>query len=155
MRCPYCQQCETSVLESRVAEGGKALRRRRLCEHCDRRFTTYERVEGIDVVVLKKSGVSERFDREKIKKGIVKATWRRPLSLERVEQMIDAVERSLRERESGEVKSFDIGELVLAQLRTVDPISAFSFAIVYRDIDTVQEFEKELAVVKQQIQQKG
>lgn len=148
MRCPYCLTAETAVLESRIAENGRALRRRRNCEKCSRRFTTYERVEGIDVKVMKKNGSVEKFDREKIKKGIVKATWRRPLSLETIEEMIDAVERMLRERESGEVKSYDIGELVLAELRTVDPISAFSFAIVYRDIDSVQEFERELAKLK-------
>lgn len=155
MRCPYCHHCETSVLESRVAEGGKSLRRRRKCEKCDRRFTTFERVEGIDVMVMKKSGGSERFDREKIKKGIVKATWRRPLSIEKIEEMIDAVERTLRERESSEIKSFDVGELVLGELRLVDPISAFSFAIVYRDIDSLEEFEKELQEVRQRTKEKG
>lgn len=135
-------------MESRVAEGSRALRRRRKCEQCDRRFTTYERVEGIDVQVIKKNGTVEKFDREKIKKGIVKATWRRPLSMERVEEMIDEVERVLREQESGQIKSFQIGELVLESLRSVDPISAFSFAIVYRDIDTVEEFEEEMRRLK-------
>ncbi len=148
MRCPYCLHCDTSVMESRIAEGSRALRRRRKCEQCDRRFTTYERVEGIDVQVMKKNGNIEKFDREKIKKGIVKATWRRPLSMEKVEGMIDEVERVLREQESGQVKSFEIGELVLENLRTVDPISAFSFAIVYRDIDTVEEFEEEMRRLK-------
>ncbi len=135
-------------MESRIAEGSRALRRRRKCEQCDRRFTTYERVEGIDVQVIKKNGNVEKFDREKIKKGIVKATWRRPLSMERVEEMIDEVERVLREQESGQIKSFQIGELVLESLRSVDPISAFSFAIVYRDIDTVEEFEEEMRRLK-------
>lgn len=148
MRCPYCHHCDTAVLESRIADGSRSLRRRRKCEECGRRFTTYERVEGIDVMVMKKNGTVEKFDREKIKRGIVKATWRRPLSIERIEEMIDAVERALREKESEEVKSYEVGEQVLAQLRTVDPISAFSFAIVYRDIDTIAEFEAELAKLK-------
>lgn len=148
MRCPYCLHCDTAVMESRIAEGSRALRRRRRCDQCDRRFTTYERVEGIDVQVIKKNGNVEKFDREKIKKGIVKATWRRPLSVERIEGMIDEVERSLREQESGQIKSFEVGELVLENLRTVDPISAFSFAIVYRDIDTVEEFEEEMRRLK-------
>ncbi len=148
MRCPYCLHTDTSVMESRIAEGCRALRRRRKCEQCDRRFTTYERVEGIDVQVIKKNGAIEKFDREKIKKGIVKATWRRPLSMEKVEEMIDQVERTLREQENGQVKSFQIGELVLENLRNVDPISAFSFAIVYRDIDTVEEFEEEMRRLK-------
>lgn len=148
MRCPYCHHCDTAVLESRIAEGSRSLRRRRKCEECDRRFTTYERVEGIDVQVLKKNGFVEKFDREKIKKGIVKATWRRPLSVDRIEEMIDDVERTLREQENGQVKSYEIGELVLETLRTVDPISAFSFAIVYRDIDTLEEFEEEMSRLK-------
>jgi transcriptional repressor NrdR len=148
MRCPYCLEAETAVLESRIADGGRALRRRRVCGKCDRRFTTYERVEGIDVRIIKKSGAAEKFDREKIKKGILKATWRRPLSVDKIEEMIDSVERELRERESEEVKSYDVGELVLKELRAVDPIGAFSFAIVYRDIDTISEFEKELGKLK-------
>lgn len=148
MRCPYCLEAETAVLESRIAENGRALRRRRNCEKCGRRFTTYERVEGIDVMVVKKDGIVEKFDREKIKKGILKATWRRPLTIEKVEEMIDEVECHLREKESGQVKSYDIGELVLQSLRLADPISAFSFAIVYRDIDSLEEFETELAKLK-------
>lgn len=148
MRCPYCLHCETAVLESRIAEGSRALRRRRRCDQCERRFTTYERVEGIDVQVIKKNGAIEKFDREKTKKGILKATWRRPLSVERVEAMIDQIERKLREQENGQVKSFEIGELVLEELRSVDPISAFSFAIVYRDIDTIEEFEEEMQRLK-------
>jgi transcriptional repressor NrdR len=99
-------------------------------------------------MVVKKNGIVEKFDREKIKKGILKATWRRPLSIEKVEEMIDEVECYLREKESGEVKSYDIGELVLQSLRLADPISAFSFAIVYRDIDSLEEFESELAKLK-------
>ncbi|HSW89242.1 MAG TPA: transcriptional regulator NrdR [Patescibacteria group bacterium] len=148
MRCPYCHYSETVVLESRVAENGRSMRRRRSCEKCERRFTTYERAEGIDATVIKKSGEKERFDREKIKKGILKATWRRPLTMEEVEEIIDDVERRIRGSAGNEVKSFDIGKLVLEKLRDKDPLSSILFASVYFDFQTLEDFEKEIAKFK-------
>ncbi len=145
MRCPYCLHADTQVLESRIAENGRSLRRRRHCGQCGKRFTTYERVEGIDITVIKKSGEREKFDREKVKKGILKATWNRPVSLEQVEDLIDEVERSLRSSGSTEVKSFEIGKEVLGRLRILDPLSSLLFASVYRDFRTLEDFEKELS----------
>lgn len=145
MRCPYCLFAETQVLESRVAENGRTLRRRRQCSRCSKRFTTYERVEGIDITVIKKSSNKEKFDREKVKKGILKATWNRPVSLEQVEELIDEVERTIRQRQSTEVKSWEIGKEVLERLRELDSLSSLLFASVYRDFRTLEDFEKELA----------
>ncbi len=144
MRCPYCLHAETAVLESRIAENGRALRRRRSCSKCGKRFTTYERVEGIDITVIKKDGEKERFDREKMQKGILKATWNRPVSLEQVEELMDEVERELRKRNSSEVKSFEIGKEVLTRLRKLDALSSLLFASVYRDFRTLEDFELEL-----------
>lgn len=144
MRCPYCLYAETQVLESRVAENGRTLRRRRQCSNCGKRFTTYERVEGIDITVIKKNGTKEKFDREKVKKGILKATWNRPVSLEQVEELIDEVERTIRQRQSLEIKSWEIGKQVLQRLRQLDPLSSLLFASVYRDFGTLEEFETEL-----------
>ncbi len=144
MRCPYCLFAETQVLESRVAENGRALRRRRQCEKCTKRFTTYERVEGIDIFVLKKNGEREKFDREKVKKGLLKATWNRPVSLEQVEELIDEVERVLRQRQTSEIKSWEVGKEVLKRLRGLDPLSSLLFASVYRDFRTLEDFHKEV-----------
>ena len=104
MQCPYCSFPDSAVLESRVTPNTGTMRRRRQCGKCEKRFTTYERVEGVDLTVIKKNGEHELFDREKIKKGLVKATWKRPISMEDVERVIEEVERKLRLRDSNEIK---------------------------------------------------
>lgn len=151
MRCPYCLFADTQVLESRIAENGRSLRRRRLCSKCGKRFTTYERVEGIDLTVIKKSGDREKFERDKVKKGILKAVWNRPVSLDQVEELIDEVERTLRQAQSNEVKSFEIGKEVLNRLRTLDPLASLVFASVYRDFRTLEEFEEEIVKMKAEV----
>src|SRR5690348_3486542 len=105
MQCPYCHHDNTNVLESRITEDGGAMRRRRECVKCNKRFTTYERAEGVDIKVVKKSGKMEDFDREKLKRGIMKATWKRPVSMEQIEGMVDEVERILRRKTTTEVRS--------------------------------------------------
>jgi len=144
MNCPYCDHPNSSVLDSREAEEGNVIRRRRKCEKCSKRWTTYERVEGVDLWVIKKDGTKETFDREKLRRGVVKATWKRPVSMSMIEELLDDVEKKLRMRKSTEVKSWEVGNLVINRLKKVDPLSYLLFASVYRDFSSVEDFEEEL-----------
>lgn len=144
MKCPYCFHEGSAVVDSRESEEGEAIRRRRTCDRCGKRWTTYERVEGIDLWVVKKDGHREVFDREKLKRGVVKATWKRPVSMSDIEDLLDDVERRLRSRDSTEVKSWEIGNLVINRLRKIDPLSYLLFASVYRDFASVEDFEQEV-----------
>jgi transcriptional repressor NrdR len=144
MKCPYCGESDSSVLESRLTEDESSIRRRRECNKCEKRFTTYERIEGIDLVVVKKDGTRETFDREKIKKGLMKATWKRPVSIEQIEKLVEDVERKLRRRKSKEVKSWEIGKLVITRLRKLDPVGYLLFASVYRDFQDIDDFKREI-----------
>ncbi|PWU23768.1 transcriptional regulator NrdR [Candidatus Cerribacteria bacterium 'Amazon FNV 2010 28 9'] len=148
MKCPYCHHTSSSVLESRLGEDRTSIRRRRQCERCHKRFTTYERTEGIDLTVIKKDGRKECFSREKLKRGILKATWKRPVSLSDIEGLIDEVEEKLRQRGTTQMKSWEIGKLVVNRLRKLDPLSYLLYASVYRDFRTLEDFEKELAELK-------
>lgn len=148
MQCPYCSYDDSAVLESRVVTDSSSMRRRRQCSKCGKRFTTYERVEGVDLTVVKKNGETQPFDREKIRKGLMKATWKRPISLENIEQLIEEIERKLRLRETNEIKSWEIGKLVMNRLRKIDPVSYLLFASVYRDFQTIHDFEQEIRALK-------
>jgi transcriptional repressor NrdR len=145
MKCPYCGKPETSVVDSREADDQTSIRRRRSCSVCDKRFTTYERVEGIDLKVIKKDGGREDFSRDKLRRGIVKATWKRPVSMSDIEDMIDEVERRLRQKKSTEVKSWEVGNLVINRLKKLDKLSYLLFASVYRDFDSVEDFQAEIS----------
>lgn len=151
MRCPYCSHDDSVVLESRIVPDQATMRRRRQCEKCEKRFTTYERVEGVDLTVVKKNGEREPFDREKIKKGVMKATWKRPISVEDIEALIEEIERKLRIKNTNEIKSWEIGKLVMNRLRKVDPVSYLLFASVYRDFQTLEDFESEIRKVKSEM----
>lgn len=148
MKCPYCTNQDTAVIDSRETDDQTTIRRRRGCEACGKRFTTYERVEGIDLKVIKKDGAKEDFNREKLRRGIAKATWKRPVSMSQIEELIDEVEKKLRLRDSTEVKSWEIGNLVINRLRKVDKLSYLLFASVYRDFDSIEDFEDELQALK-------
>lgn len=148
MQCPYCSYDDSAVLESRVVTDSSSMRRRRQCSKCGKRFTTYERVEGVDLTVVKKNGETQPFDREKVRKGLMKATWKRPISLEDVEKIIEEIERKLRLRETNEIKSWEIGKLVMNRLRKIDPVSYLLFASVYRDFQTIHDFEQEIRMLK-------
>ncbi len=150
MKCPYCAKPETTVIDSREAEDRNTIRRRRQCEACNKRFTTYERTEGIDLKIIKKDGQKQDFDREKLRRGIVKATWKRPVSMADIEDLIDDIERRLRLKNTTEVKSWEVGNLVINRLRKLDPLSYLLFASVYRDFDSLEDFEKELSRLKQE-----
>ncbi len=149
MQCPYCHNDNTNVLESRITEDGSAMRRRRECPKCEKRFTTYERAEGVDIKVVKKTGKIEDFDREKLKRGIMKATWKRPVSMEQIEGMVDEVERILRRKTSTEVRSWEIGNLVINRLKKIDPLAYLLFASVYREFESLADFDEEIKKLKE------
>jgi transcriptional repressor NrdR len=141
MKCPYCGFRETTVLESRVSEDGGSLRRRRECLSCKKRFTTYERVERT-LLVIKKDGRREAFDREKIKKGILLACHKRPVSLDLIESIVDEVEQELLKKDSAEISSKTIGDIVLKKLKKIDKVAWLRFASVYLDFSDLEDFGK-------------
>jgi transcriptional repressor NrdR len=144
MRCPFCKEENDKVIDSRSANDGAATRRRRECEACGKRYTTYERVEEIPLYVIKKDHRREAFGRLKVLAGIRKACEKRPISLEVQEAMADSIERSIRERFDKEIPSTVIGELVMQQLAKTDQVAYVRFASVYRDFQDVGHFMKEL-----------
>lgn len=146
--CPYCGNNQTSVLESRDSEDGQVTRRRRECQKCAKRFTTYERVEVIDLKVVKKDGHLENFDREKIKRGILKACEKRPVEGEDIERIIDEIEMRLLNRKSTEVSSADIGRMVLTRLKKLDKVAYLRFASVFLEFASVKEFRRILKEIK-------
>lgn len=148
MQCPYCHHDDTSVLESRITAEGGAMRRRRECVKCSKRFTTYERAEGVDIRVVKKTGKVEDFDREKLKRGVMKATWKRPVTMEQIEAMVDEIERILRRKTTTEVRSWEIGNLVINRLKKIDPLAYLLFASVYREFENLADFEDEIKKLK-------
>jgi transcriptional repressor NrdR len=148
MKCPYCGHGETKVLDSRDAEDVEVTRRRRECEKCEKRFTTFERVEMIDLSVLKKDGSKEAFSREKVLEGVRRACWKRPVTEEQVEDLVDKVERELRKREGTEVSSKAIGESVLRKLRKLDEVAYIRFASVYRSFTDLDSFVAEAKELK-------
>lgn len=141
MRCPYCGVLDVGVLESRLAEDETSVRRRRECNRCHKRFTTYERVVGVDLTVVKSDGRKESFDRDKLKRGLIKATWKRSVSMADIEKLIDDVERNLKQRTSTEFSSKAVGKLVLNRLKRVDLASYLAFASVYYNFTDVSDYK--------------
>ncbi len=144
MKCPFCQIDNDRVIDSRASPDGFAIRRRRQCLSCKRRYTTYERVEGPTVKVIKKDGAREPFDRGKIKKGLEKACWKRPISDAQLEAIIAATENELESNFESEVESGHVGELVMQQLRELDQVAYVRFASVYRQFEDARDFVEEL-----------
>jgi transcriptional repressor NrdR len=144
MRCPFCGNEEDKVIDSRMSKDGREIRRRRECEGCSRRFTTYERVEESMPQVVKRDGRREPFDRYKIERGLTAATAKRPVSNEQIKALAEDVEREISELGLSEMGSREIGERVLLRLRGVDHIAYVRFASIYRDFDDVDEFAKEI-----------
>src|SRR5689334_4403025 len=144
MRCPFCGHLEDKVIDSRAAATGDVIRRRRECESCARRFTTYERVEDILPTVVKKDGRREPFDRQKLVRGARIACIKRPVPSERIEAIADAIEREAQESERREVTSSELGERMMVHLRAVDEVAYVRFASVYRSFRDVDEFLSEL-----------
>jgi transcriptional repressor NrdR len=148
MRCPYCREVDDKVIDSRVADDGAAIRRRRECLGCGRRFTTYERLEEVPLLVAKRSGIREPFDRAKIAAGIARAAKNRPVDATTVDAIVVEVEEELRERGGGEVTSEHVGLAVLERLRAVDPVASVRFASVYKGFEDLSDFEAELGMLQ-------
>lgn len=142
MKCPFCHEPETSVLESRVAGDGDSLRRRRECIKCRQRFTTYERVEGPVLMVIKKDGRREPFDHEKLRRGILKACEKRPVSSDTISSAADEVEKEMAAKEASEISSRVIGNAVLRKLKKIDKVAWLRFASVYLEFAHLEDFEK-------------
>lgn len=146
MRCPWCGADDDRVVDSRPADGGSAIRRRRRCAACGRRYSTYERIEDVGLVVRKRDDSKDPFRREKVKAGILKATKNRPVSEFQVEELVDRVEERLR-RKGPEVTSQQVGIEVLSQLRKLDEVAYIRFASVYKDFQEITDFERELGTL--------
>jgi transcriptional repressor NrdR len=143
--CPFCASEFTRVVDKREGESGKATRRRRECQKCGRRFTTFERAETLDLLVIKKDGKREAFDRLKLRGGIIKACEKRPVSAEDIEKSIDGIEAELRKAGIAEITSKKIGDLVIKKIKKLDEVAYIRFASVYRQFADLGDFEKELA----------
>lgn len=144
MKCPYCGDENTRVIDSRPAEDGSSIRRRRQCDTCDKRFTTYEKVETIPVFVIKKDNTREPYDRAKIEKGIMLSVRKRSVPLDKITQMIDSIESAIFSMDTKEVPSSVIGELIMDRLKKVDQVAYVRFASVYREFQDVGTFMNEL-----------
>lgn len=144
MKCPYCSSKKDRVIDSRSIRGNKAIRRRRECLKCRRRYTTYEYVEEISLAIVKSDGRREHFDRKKILGGLVKACEKRPISLEKLESIVSKIEAGLQTKFSKEVRSKVIGEMAMKHLRSLDEVAYVRFASVYRQFRDVSQFMKEL-----------
>ncbi|EWG10490.1 transcriptional regulator NrdR [Cytobacillus firmus] len=144
MRCPSCQNNNTRVLDSRPVDDSRSIRRRRECEKCGYRFTTFEKVEEIPLIVVKKEGTREEFSREKILRGLIKACEKRPVALKDLEDITFEVEKELRSNGVSEIKSDEIGEMVMDRLANVDEVAYVRFASVYRQFKDINVFIEEL-----------
>ncbi len=144
MKCPYCSYTESKVCDSRPADDGEKIRRRRECLKCGRRFTTYEVVESTPIVVIKRNGIREPFNREKLINGVFRACEKRAISIEKIEKLVDNVEYTLQSSLEKEFKSVYIGELVLSLLKDLDQVAYIRFASVYRKFEDVNSFLEEL-----------
>ena len=144
MKCPFCNQDDTRVVDSRPADDNSSIRRRRLCDACGRRFTTYEKVETIPLVVIKKDRTREQYDRRKIEDGVMRACYKRPTPIQKIREMLDEVEREIFNREEKELESKVIGEIVMEKLKELDDVAYVRFASVYREFKDVNTFMDEL-----------
>jgi len=144
MKCPYCGSRETEVVETRDSEDLETIRRRRECLKCNKRFTTYERIENVNLIVIKKDGKREQFDRDKLKAGIIRSCEKTTVSLEIIEKIVTEIERELRNADSVEVESKKIGQLVSARLKTLDKVAYIRFSSVFKRFVDVEDFEKEV-----------
>ncbi|HAH20240.1 MAG: transcriptional regulator NrdR [Omnitrophica WOR_2 bacterium GWF2_43_52] len=144
MKCPYCGYKEDKVIDSRSSSGGNSIRRRRECLKCERRFTTYEYIEQIPLLVVKKAGQREPFDRTKILSGIIKACEKRPVSMQKMEDMVTSIERIVMRKYEKEIPSTIVGELIMEKLAEIDDVAYVRFASVYRQFKDVNQFMKEL-----------
>lgn len=144
MRCPFCNKDNTKVIDSRPVEDTNSIRRRRMCESCGKRFTTYEKVETIPLSVIKKDQTREQYDRAKIQDGILRACYKRPIPVEKIEAMMDSIEGQIFDSADREISSTRIGEIVMENLKNMDAVAYVRFASVYREFKDVSTFMDEL-----------
>ena len=144
MKCPYCSNPDTRVVDSRPAEDGAAIRRRRSCDACGKRFTTYEKVETIPLIIIKKDNTREQYNRRKIENGIIRACYKRPVPAEEIERMADKIETMVFSLEEKEISSSVVGEMVMDGLKDLDEVAYVRFASVYREFKDVNTFMDEL-----------
>ena len=148
MKCPFCGFNNTRVSDKRETGALDVTRRRRECEKCNKRFTTYERVENLDLIIIKKDGRRERFDREKLKKGILRSCEKRDIAIDKIDNIVDRIENKLKLSNKKEIPSKFIGEQVMNALKKLDSVAYIRFASVYRDFKDLDDFKKELKVIK-------
>ena len=144
MKCPFCSFAETRVIDSRPAEDNNSIRRRRVCDECGKRFTTYEKVETIPLIIIKKDKNRETYDRTKLEAGVLRACHKRPITAQQITNIVDSVETDIFSMEEKEIESRVIGELVMKQLKDVDAVAYVRFASVYREFKDVNTFMDEL-----------
>lgn len=144
MKCPFCNKENTKVIDSRPAEESNSIRRRRQCDECGRRFTTYKKIESIPLIVIKKDNNREPYDREKIEKGIIRSCHKRPISMGEINQFVDEIENQIFNMEEKEISSSRIGEIIMDRLKDFDSVAYVRFASVYREFKDVSTFMDEL-----------
>lgn len=144
MHCLFCKHTDTEVIETRPSEDGRTIRRRRLCPICKKRFTTYERIEELPVLVIKRDGRRERFSRDKLRGGMLKSAEKTTVTAQQVEHIVNDIESSMTQRESAEIESQAIGDMIAARLKNIDKVAYIRFSSVFRRFVDVEEFEKEL-----------
>ena len=144
MKCPFCNQDSTRVVDSRPADDNYSIRRRRLCNECGKRFTTYEKVETLPLIVIKKDRTREEYDRSKIEAGVLRACYKRPIPVQKINDLIDSVETEIFNREEREIESKEIGEMVMDRLKDLEAVAYVRFASVYREFKDVNTFMDEL-----------
>lgn len=147
MKCPFCNHENTRVIDSRPADENNSIRRRRVCDECSKRFTTYEKIETIPLIVIKKDDNRETYDRSKIEAGILRACHKRPVSADSINELVDTVETEIFNREEKEIESRDIGEMVMNKLKDLDVVAYVRFASVYREFKDINTFMDELKKV--------
>ena len=148
MRCPYCKNKDTDVIDSREVLDGKSIRRRRECAECGKRFTTYERVDFDDVTVIKRDNTREPFDRDKVLSGVIKACEKRKVSRAQMDELVDSIEMRIRTKGVKEIKSSVIGDMVVKGLFKLDPVAYIRFASVYNNFDSPEEFRKAISLFR-------
>ena len=144
MKCPYCGNPDTRVIDSRPAEDNSSIRRRRSCDECGKRFTTYEKVETIPLIIIKKDNNREQYNRSKIERGIIRACYKRPVSAEAIQKTVERIEIKIFNLEAKEVSSTDVGEIVMDELKELDEVAYVRFASVYREFKDVNTFMDEI-----------
>ena len=144
MKCPFCSEENTKVIDSRAAEDNSAIRRRRQCDKCGKRFTTYEKLESIPLMIVKKGNIREAYDREKIEKGVLRSCHKRPVSAEQIRELVDDIETAIFNLGEKEIPSNTVGEIVMDKMKNFDYVAYFRFAYVYRYLNDVNTFMYEI-----------